>query len=116
MKNAKAVDDVKRRFCKPLVLHTCLLLFYSLLGIFGISQLRRKRTTDSEYLYISGGVGENQAFKSLFSVKREHFTFADASKKVVPRQTGSKEEYFYTADEKTYYILRYFNRDLLSKY
>ena len=75
---------MKRRFCKPLVLHICLLLLYSLLGIFGISQLRRKRTTDSEYLYISGDVGENQASESLFSVKREHFTFVDLPQKVVP--------------------------------
>ena len=79
----KAPENMKRRFCKPLVLHTCLLLLYSLLGIFGISQLRRKRTTDSEYLYISGGVGENQASKSLFSVKREHFTFVDLPQKMV---------------------------------
>ena len=48
-------------------------------------------------------------------MKREHFSGAMSPQKVVPRQTGSKEEYFYTADEKTYYILRYFNRDLLSK-
>ena len=60
-------------------------VYFLLLVIFGISQLRLRRTADSEYLDISGGVGRNQKSKSHFSVKREHFTFVDASKKVVPQ-------------------------------
>ena len=41
-------------------------------------------------------------------MKCEHIFGATSPKKVVPRQTGINEEYFYTADEKNDYILNIF--------
>ena len=66
-----------------------------------------KRTANIEYIFPSGALGRNREAKYYFPLKREHFTFVDLPPKVVPRQTGSKEEFFYTAAEKLLIFLQF---------
>ena len=73
---------MKRCSCKPDVRHRCLLLQEVLLGKSCSVANRSKRTPDIEYIFTSGALGENQESEYYFPSKREHFSFADLSKKV----------------------------------
>ena len=73
---------MKRCSCKPDVRHRCLLLQEVLLGKSCSVANRSKRTADIEYIFTSGALGENREAKYYFPSKREHFSFADLSKKV----------------------------------